>query len=486
MISSAISSALAGLQVASRRTEIASRNITGSTVEGYVRKEARFSSGPLGLEYKGVIRAADLPLLQEAGQERARLAGMEAELTGRASLVERLGDPLTGNDLGSSLTRLSQALTQLSNRPDDTILQGEAVDHAAATARFLNTLSDQVQNERLLAQRTIAADVGTANDRLQAIRGLNEQIRSVPANGDASDLLDARDQAVSELMAILPVRTTPRGDGTIAVLTESGATLLDDDVHPLEFAGSEAMGPALSYDRGRGGLPGLSVDGIDLTPGSGAPQAVRGGRLAGSFAVRDQVMPKAQAQLDQLAGALARAFEGADATITDPATQGGLLVDAAAPNASVGTGDVTGLAGRIAVNPRLDPAQGGELWRVRTGLNAAGPGEIGDGGQARAFAKVFEQTYDFAPAAGLATSASLVAYANQITDAQQAGKTALEASRSYQGALVTSLDSRLADNQGVDLDKELQDTLLFERSYAASAQVLQTATKMLDELLQSI
>lgn len=484
MIGSAIASALAGLQIASRRTEIAARNISGSTVEGYVRKEGRFSSGPLGLQYDGVIRAADLPLAREAGQERASLAGMEAELTARTSLVQRLGDPRTGNDLGSSLTRLSQALTQLGNRPDDIVLQQEAVDSAGETARFLNSLSKEVQNERLLAQRSIAADVATANDRLAAIQKLNEEIRIVPPQGDASDLLDARDKAVQELTTILPVRATQRPDGTITLLTETGVTLLDEKVHELHFAGGEAMGPELAYDRG--GLPGLTVDGIDLTPGSGAPQAIRTGRLAGSFAVRDQVMPQAQRQLDALASTLARAFQQADATIGTSTPQAGLLVDSAAPDAGVGAGTVTGLAGRLTVNPRVDPARGGEAWRVRTGVNATSPGEVGEGDQARRFARIFEQSYDFDPAAGLASSTSLIAYANQITDAQQAGKSALEANRSYQSSLVTSLEARLADNQGVDLDKELQDTLLFERSYAASAQVLQTATRMLDELLQRI
>ncbi|MEK0084965.1 flagellar hook-associated protein FlgK [Benzoatithermus flavus] len=486
MISSAIASALAGLQIASRRTEIAARNISGSTVEGYVRKEGRFSSGPLGLQYDGIIRAADLPLAREAGQERAGLAGMEAELTARTSLVQRLGDPRTGNDLGSSLTRLSQALTQLGNRPDDIVLQQEAVDSAGETARFLNSLSKEVQNERLFAQRSIAADVATANDRLAAIQKLNEEIRVVPPQGDASDLLDARDKAVQELTTILPVRVSQRPDGTVTLLTETGVTLLDEKVHELQFAGGDAMGPELAYDRGRGGLPGLTVDGIDLTPGSGAPQAIRTGRLAGSFAVRDQVMPQAQRQLDALASTLARAFQQADATIGASTPQAGLLVDSAAPDAGMGAGTVTGLAGRLTVNPRVDPARGGEVWRVRTGVNATSPGEVGDGDQARRFARIFEQSYDFDPAAGLASNTSLIAYANQITDAQQAGKSALEANKSYQSSLVTSLEARLADNQGVDLDKELQDTLLFERSYAASAQVLQTATRMLDELLQRI
>jgi flagellar hook-associated protein 1 FlgK len=484
MIGAAITSALAGLQAATRRTEVASRNVAGGTVDGYVRKEARFGSGPAGLAYQGIIRATDLSLMREAGRERSGLAGMEAELTSRTALVERLGDPRTGNDLGSSLTPLSQALTQLGNRPDDPVLQNEVVDNAGETARFLRSLTEQVQNERLLAQQSIATDVADVNDRLHAIADLNQQIVRVPDDADASDLLDARDKAIGGLMELLPVRTMERANGELAVLTDTGVTLLDGSVHELRFTPGQAMGPDMAYSKdGTGKLSGLFVDGADITPGSGASQALRTGRLAGNFAVRDQAMPQAQQQLDQLASALVRAFQEADATITDPATQRGLFVDRAS---DTGTVTVTGLAGRLAVNPEVDPAQDGETWRVRTGLYASGPGDIGEGNQVRDFAAVFSKTYTFDAKAGLATQASLVSYANQLTDFQQSQKSNLDAKADYQQSLVTSLDARLADNQGVDLDKELQDIMLFEKSYAASASVLTTAMRMLDELLESV
>ncbi len=36
--------------------------------------------------------------------------------------------------------------------------------------------------------------------------------------------------------------------------------------------------------------------------------------------------------------------------------------------------DEVGLAGRIAVNAAVDPAQGGQSWRLRDGIYAAAPG----------------------------------------------------------------------------------------------------------------
>src|SRR5688500_10325727 len=70
--------------------------------------------------------------------------------------------------------------------------------------------------QRLLAQRNIAKDVADMNGRLHAIDALIRQIVVVPDNADASDLLDARDQAVNELMELLPVRTLERASGELA------------------------------------------------------------------------------------------------------------------------------------------------------------------------------------------------------------------------------------------------------------------------------
>src|SRR5690606_30903441 len=50
----------------------------------------------------------------------------------------------------------------------------------------------------------------------------------------------------------------------------------------------------------------------------------------------------------------------------------GIFVDAA-------PGVLTGLAGRLSLNAAVDPAQHGEAWRLRAGLEAAAPGPEGFG-----------------------------------------------------------------------------------------------------------
>jgi flagellar hook-associated protein 1 FlgK len=287
-------------------------------------------------------------------------------------------------------------------------------------------------------------------------------------------------------MQRLPVHTVQRDGDQIGILTDTGVTLLDGSVHELQFQPSEGVAPDMAYTPGGGGLSGLFVGTLDITPGSGAPQAPASGTLASNFSVRDQAMPQAQKQLDEIASVLASSLQAADASVTDPTTQGGIFLDGTAPHDRTETASITGLAGRIALNPLVDPDKGGETWRLRTGLYAAGPGDPGEGSQARAFTAVFDTEQNFDAAAGLGARDRLVDWANRMTATQAAAKTDLDSQMGYQQSLVSSLDARLSDKQGVDLDKELGDALLFEKTYAASATVLQTAAQMLDTLLEKL
>jgi flagellar hook-associated protein 1 FlgK len=99
---------------------------------------------------------------------------------------------------------------------------------------------------------------------------------------------------------------------------------------------------------------------------------------------------------------------------------------------------------------------------------------------------VFDAPQAFDPAIGLGSSRRLATYAGEFTSYQGNATARLTADAEYQRSLVSTLTSRLGDERGVDMDKELQDALLFEKTYSASATVLQVAGRMLDELLAAV
>jgi flagellar hook-associated protein 1 FlgK len=481
-----IYTALQGMQYASKKTEVAARNVTGANQEGYTRKQADYSTGPLGLRFEGIVRAEDLNLARELGKESSSLAGLNVEITARTAFVDALGDPTKGNDLASIVSKFAQSLKRLGDQPENATAQSEAVGRAREVVRMMNTLADGIQQQRLQADREINTAVRDVNGMLHSVDTLNQRISELPAGADRTDLIDQRERVVAKLMDYMPVRTVARENDRITLLTDTGVTLVDDRVHELSFSTAPAMDATMT--QGGGQLSGLTVDGINITPGMAvkAAQAPRSGTLSALFVLRDQSLPQAQRQLDDLASVMADAFQKADASLTDSTTQGGLFLDKNGFHDRSNPANIVGLAGRISLNPLVDPSAGGELWRMRDGVNATVPGLPGEAAQARAYAAVFDVAQDFSPATYLNTRETIQNWAGDFIAFHGSLRVAAEDKGKYQQTLVTALDSRLAARQGVDMDREMQDVMLFERTYAASAQVFETASKMFDELLQRV
>ena len=145
--------------------------------------------------------------------------------------------------------------------------------------------------------------------------------------------------------------------------------LLAGTARKIEFNPSNAFNP--SQTLANGALSGLSVDGVEITPGSLSYGAVSSGLFGALFSLRDNDLPSFSAQLDTFAEDLVTRLS--ESTI-DPATPSG------APGIFIdpGTSGTSGLAGRIRINGAVDPEQGGELWRLRDGLAATSPGPTGD------------------------------------------------------------------------------------------------------------
>jgi len=197
--------------------------------------------------------------------------------------------------------------------------------------------------------------------------------------------------------------------------------------------------------------------------------------------LRDQIFPQAQAQIDEIASTLADGFQSQDATVTSGMT--GLFTDNGAAHDRTDPTQVTGLAGRITVNSLVVPSEGGDLWRVRTGMHAAGPGAPGDVTQVRAFQDLFDQSVSFNGAAGLSTSATIGNYASSFVGFQANQRSALDDRSQYQASISNAIDSQRANVEGVNVDDEMQKMLLLEQSYAASAKVIQAVSDMMDTLM---
>ena len=127
----------------------------------------------------------------------------------------------------------------------------------------------------------------------------------------------------------------------------------------------------------------------------------------------------------------------------------------------------------ISINALVDPAQTGETWRLRDGLGAAAPGEIGNASIINALSDAL--TANRTPASGDFGSGTFSSLDLVSSISSQLGTDRLRSDQqlSFASAQLNELTQlELAD--GVDTDVELQRLILVEQAYAANARVIQT------------
>lgn len=480
-LTAALNSARTGINATQQQISGVSDNIANALTPGYVAREARLTSliadgAGRGVSAEIVRGPINSFLLRDIRFEAASFAGLDYSAGALSQIAQITGEPADGRSIASAFDAFGSSFQALFNAPQDPVFQRGVFDAAQGVVEAFQTTQDGIRAGREQADRDITRFVGEANDALQRIDELNEEIRAQKAlDGDPANLLDERDRQIDKLSELVGVRTFVRDSGDVVITTREGVTLLDGDARTIDFTPSPSIPPDLLLGAG---LSGLTVDGADITPAGGGAQAMGSGRIAGAFAVRDDALVTYQAQIDELAQQTINVFEAADATVALPGQ--GLFIDAGAP------GPAQGLAGRLGVNPLVDPSAGGELRRLRDGVQSAAPGASGDTTQIQAFLDGFNANQAFAPGLGLSTNTTLGGYAGEIASGHLINASSAAAEADASALQFATMENRRINENGVNIDEENQRLLVLQEAYAANAQVISTVARMFDELLASI
>ncbi|HYZ33405.1 MAG TPA: flagellar basal body rod C-terminal domain-containing protein [Crenalkalicoccus sp.] len=493
-----------GLAAVQRGLAQASQNIANAQTPGYTRKavpQAALTNQelPAGLRTGPAQREVDQALQAQLNGSRAA----EAAATLRDTLLRQVEDAQgtvgDGTSLPDAFSGLNDAFVALRASPDDAGLQRAALDAATTTAERLNTLSQAIGGARQQAQDTVVSEVASANAALRQIASLTLEIRT--GQGDnAAALEDQRDQALASLSRSLDVQAVKQPDGGLTVIARGGIVLpLDPDRDVL--ATQPASLSAGSYYGGGGTLPGVTLNGLDIT------KQITGGRLGEALALRDTTLPRFQAEADLAAATLAGRMDAVGLRLyTD--SDG---VSVPATGAYAGSAQM-GFAGRIQVNPAV--AASPALLRDGTQAVAATPGgptafTPNPSGGPAGFTTLLDRVLGNAlgdvaapgspwpaiPTSGLGPDGSLASpflapatvagYATRLTAAQSADRAAASAALDQASATRTALETRFTEASGVDTDKEMASLITLQNAYAANARVMTTVQAMWDTLLNA-
>ncbi|MHA7871386.1 MAG: flagellar hook-associated protein FlgK [Hyphococcus sp.] len=482
-ISTALSNANSGLTAATTRANIVSNNVANALTPGYSRRDVSVSENVvagqgLGVSVNGITRAADRILTSDRRLAEAASTRDQELAAAYAKFNTALGEPDDPFSLFGQYQGLESSFRSLALTPESVPAQAQVLDAAKALATRFNQLSAQARSSREEADAAIAQTVDRLNTTLKEIEKLNNQIsRAGASNRDISGLLDQRKLLIDEVSAQIPVREVVRNNGTVDLMTHEGVFLIAGKARTIEFSRATIITPDASIAGGQ--LSGLSVEGIDITPGTSASFSLQQGRIAGLFAVRDDAGPDFQAKLDALATDLMQRFEAADPTLAPGAA--GLFTDA---GAAYDPANQTGLAGRIAINANVDPDQGGALWRLRDGVGAAVEGPAGNANIIFALLDEFAAQRTPPAGAGLTSQTSAMNAIANVTSMIGASRINAESRLAASSANTEALREAETQSTGVDTDFEMQKLLQIEQAYAANARVIQVASEMLDRLME--
>lgn len=330
-LSQALFTAMSGLRANQASMALVSSNVANAETPGYIRKDTvqvATNTGGLGsgVLVVGVNRTLDQFIQSQLRTEISGATYANVRSSFLSSLQSIYGNPGSAGTLEAAFNSFTSALQGLSTSPDSSSARIAAVNAAQQLAQQLNVTSQGIQALRANADAGIGDAVRIANNALTQIAAINAQLLR---GGDAADgptaaLLDQRDAYIEQLSQLMDVKVIANENNQVTVFTSSGVQLVGTEAAKLSFNAQGMVTPQSKWDSdpAKSTLASITIDfphggSTDLV----ATNAIRSGSLAAYLELRDRTLVQAQAQIDQLAAAMAGALS--DSTTAGTAATAG-------------------------------------------------------------------------------------------------------------------------------------------------------------------
>ena len=316
-LAQALATAVSGLRTSQAGLTLVAANVANAQTPGYVRKtlgQVATGAGSVGLSVRvaAINRELDQYIQRQLRTEIS--GGAYADL--RARFYERLqqiyGDPGSPNTLETVFNDFTAAVQALTASPESASARSAVLSAAQVFAQQLNGTTADLQALRTDAELGLSDAIAKANDAMQHIARVNRLLGTANANDSTTaSLLDERDNYVAQLSELMDVRVVETEFNQISVFTNSGIQLVSTQASSLTFDPQGTMTPTAMWSADPAGRTVGTIKLISTTGGALdliANKAIRSGEIAALVEMRDQVLMQAQAQIDEVAAALARAL----------------------------------------------------------------------------------------------------------------------------------------------------------------------------------
>ncbi|HHA1906151.1 TPA: flagellar hook-associated protein FlgK [Enterobacter asburiae] len=309
-MSSLINSAMSGLSAAQSALNTVSNNISSYNVAGYTRQTTVLgaSNSTLtgggwvgnGVYVSGVQREYDAFITNQLRAAQTQSSGLTTRYQQMSKIDDVLSD--TTNSLSTALQDFFKSLQTLVSNAEDPAARQTVLGKAGGLVNQFKTNDQYLRDQDTQVNTAISSSVSQINNYATQIANLNDQISrltGVGAGASPNDLLDQRDQLVTELNKIVGVEVSVQDSGTFNISLGNGYSLVQGSKASQLAAVKSSADPArttIAY-----------VD--DVAGNIEIPEKlITTGSLGGLLTFRAEDLDKARNTLNQMALAFADAM----------------------------------------------------------------------------------------------------------------------------------------------------------------------------------
>ncbi|MDU5317554.1 MAG: flagellar hook-associated protein FlgK [Escherichia coli] len=512
-MSSLINNAMSGLNAAQAALNTASNNISSYNVAGYTRQttimaQANSTLGAggwvgNGVYVSGVQREYDAFITNQLRAAQTQSSGLIARYEQMSKIDNMLST--STSSLATQMQDFFTSLQTLVSNAEDPAARQALIGKSEGLVNQFKTTDQYLRDQDKQVNIAIGASVDQINNYAKQIASLNDQISrltGVGAGASPNNLLDQRDQLVSELNQIVGVEVSVQDGGTYNITMANTAGNIEI---PEKLLNTGSLGGILTFrsqdlDQTRNTLGQLALAfaeafnsqhkaGFDANGDAGEdfftigkPAVLQNTKNKGDVAIGATVTDASVV----LATDYKISFDNNQWQVTRLASNTTFTATPDANGKVAFDGLELTFTGTPAVNDSftLKPVSDAivnmdVLITDEAKIAMASEEDAGDSDNRNGQALLDLQSNS--KTVGGAKSFN-DAYASLVSDI--GNKTAtLKTSSTTQGNVVTQLSNQQQSISGVNLDEEYGNLQRFQQYYLANAQVLQTANAIFDALI---
>lgn len=304
---------VSGLLAAQQQLATTGHNISNVNTEGYTRQRAEqnaslgLSSGSnyigSGTYVQDITRLYDQFSYKEQLLNQSNLGGANT-LNGS---LNQLNDIMSysGQAIMNSVEQFYQAVNGVADNPSDLGLRSIVLNQAETLAsdfQSLNQNFDEIEKSINGEVAQVANKISEISVEIAKINEAISQAKGLTQAGKPNDLLDKRDQLITELGQYTKVNTVEDANGVMTVMIGQGTTLVAG-ITPLTISVKAGDPDPLQTE--------LRLTGSNSSVGLNG--AALGGSLGGAFEFRDEHLTELRSEINRLAMAISSTLNDSQA-----------------------------------------------------------------------------------------------------------------------------------------------------------------------------